>query len=218
MTPEIFVNWSNQAFPWMLEKTMRIYESVQPDDPDMLREVKNRVFSTLVSDIIATAHESNRGDFVGAWDIRAVVANTPQMSQVFGLAPGPVVLPIVVTMGPETFQHNVSLQKLAGLIIGAATVGQVLNITYMQQPITPESFIGSTDDTRIRRFQVTDPSKGVDAYIINIGNGTFTCGDPEIMAGVLTAFQWLNVPYQQVLTNFKMINADGTSQDLAIQF
>ncbi len=139
---------------------------------------RDEVIRVMIEKLLSLADKTANG-IITPWDLS--VARDEQLSILFG--PSSSQLPIQVTVGTNTYNHNIS-QDFAFGLLNMLHGNQEFLIRFGEHQITL--------DLIRNNYAVNDDRKRT-CYLAQLPQGECAFSTPEVIQGLITASEWLNL-------------------------
>lgn len=215
-TTDAISQWVPLAYQGELAKhaTSEMGKAILKNPENDVAVAKIAVIEYLVAEILELAGNLTRDqqdETVVPWDIQRAIGNDEELSRMFGIASTDTKLPVIITVGPQHFNHNLSFGFVAGLLLYShPEVGNHdFRITVFGVPFS-STYMIPTDPDRSPRFYYNengDEGKNRE-YMFKVGNRQFAFDTLEFLHGFIAGPYWDNVDHHKFWHDLKHNDPD----------
>ena len=165
------------------------------------------------------------------WDVKIGIGNDTDLSRMFGIVEGDVLLPVKIVFNNQSYTHMLSLEFTCGLLLFSLQSHRNFHISLFEVPFTTNYFTETTmpgtrtlitqfRDTRFHYYNAYG-DEPVRSYTVQIGDMRITFNTPDFMQGFATGAMWSEVDHHTYWNNLVQHTEDfeyGDHIETAITF
>ena len=178
--------------------------------------VKAAVIENIINEIMdasAAAALSIPGNrLVLPWNVYDAISTDTELSETFSMFPiNPILLPVTIIIGGESFTHNLSEEFVLGLLVFSSETGSNYGVIMFGSQLSTKDIVGEQDHIGIYRniayinriYYGLDPLQ----YILTtIDKRRYTFQTADFLQGFATGAMWMNVDHhnywEQLTSNY----------------
>jgi hypothetical protein len=215
--PQALKAWMTQAFPESIQ--MELTEEIDAKEGDKGEpltgpEIRNDILEHMASGLLGAIddhHIASETDVaVLPWDIAPSIYD--EWAPLFGIDKTKTVLPVTVTIGPQQFTHNLTLEQALGLLLFSRVSGSNFQPVMFGVPLTYFE-----DPEEHSRFDVSDTPTHFPCYRVNVNGDVYQFKSPDFMHGIATGAMWAGVDHHAYWSDLQQWTAPD-AQPIPLNF
>lgn len=164
--------------------------------PEVAAVGKEAVIEYIVAEIFELAGNYVRERYstvIWPWDVQAAVGADEELDKMLGVTKDRNQLPVVVTVGPQKFTHNVTLEFVAGLVLflDKSVGNHDFPLTLFDVPLAPATVPLTPEQDE--RFEFREDLN--QAFSVVVKDMKYGFDTPDFMQGFATGAQWTKVDH-----------------------
>lgn len=159
--------------------------------------IKALILAYLGNSLINYIKQQIDGEIITPWDL--IEYRNDDLIEIFGMSANK--LPIIVVINSKMYEYSLTEEFVLGLLISLNDNNNV-TLLFMGNILMLSLLLSRYIERKNKKYQY-------EITIINSPNYNIYFNTPELIQGILTGSQWLNIDYHNIVENLTMINEKG---------
>lgn len=212
---ESITRWVNLEFPGNLSKyaIIEMNKAILQNRGaiDSLSVAKNAVIEYILVELLEVSGNRARDEHdivVLPWDVQIMIGFDKELTIMFNIAKGDVMLPVTVMIQNQPFQHMLSMDFVTGLLVFYYASNNPINITMFNVPITNDYFITDGFPDLNSRYIIDRFT----FFTVDVSDIRFKFDTSDFMQGFATGASWKHVDHHKYWTNLMSHTHNASTQ------